>query len=31
MGDGSFITMSEEEVKADIEAGVEDAVKRRQD
>jgi dimethylamine---corrinoid protein Co-methyltransferase len=28
MGDGSFITMSEEEVKADIEAGVEDAVKR---
>lgn len=28
MGDGSFIKMSEEEVKADIEAGVEDAVKR---
>jgi dimethylamine---corrinoid protein Co-methyltransferase len=28
MGDGSFITMSEEEVKADIQEGVEDAVKR---
>ncbi len=28
MGDGSFITMSEEEVKADIQVGVEDAVKR---
>jgi dimethylamine---corrinoid protein Co-methyltransferase len=28
MGDGSFITMSEEEVKADVEEGVQDAVKR---
>ena len=28
MGDGSFITMSEEEVKADIQVGVEDAFKR---
>ena len=28
MGDGSFITMSEEEVKADVEEGVQDAVSR---
>ncbi len=28
MGDGSFVNMSKEEVKADVEAGVQDAVKR---
>ena len=28
MGDGSFVKMSKEEVKADVEAGVQDAVKR---
>jgi dimethylamine---corrinoid protein Co-methyltransferase len=28
MGDGSFVNMSEEEIKADVEAGVQDAVKR---
>lgn len=28
MGDGSFVTLSAEEVKADVQTGVEDAVKR---
>jgi dimethylamine---corrinoid protein Co-methyltransferase len=28
MGDGSFVSMSEEEIKADLEVGMQDAVKR---